>query len=217
MKLVVIGAHLERGDIEPLAEALPVADLWLSGMPVADDQPIGDRELLLRVAQTRASLLGRGTFIAIRYGFTAHTTKDAMAKCGPHIDRWRRVLHECQGMVEMTLKVAASSSLARPDRHDFNSGAAYIRALHDATRAADVDPRFREAVEATLVPLAVKHRWANRDNASLEFAALVRRESAARVNDAGAALKQDFASVPFLLSGPWPLEVFVPGESDDHE
>jgi hypothetical protein len=33
------------------------------------------------------------------------------------------------------------------------------------------------------------------------------------VNDAGAALKRDFPSVPFLLSGPWPLEVFA----DDHE
>jgi Gas vesicle synthesis protein GvpL/GvpF len=213
MKLVVIGAHLERGDVEPQAEALPVTDLWLSGMPIADDQPLGDRELLLRVAQTRASLLERATFVAIRYGFTAHAASDAMAKCAPHLDRWRRVLREYQGMVEMTLKVAASSPRARPDRRDFESGAGYIRALHEATRAADVEPRFREAVEATLVPLAVKHRWSNRDNASLEFAMLVRRESVAAVNDAGAALKRDFASVPFLLSGPWPLEVFA----DDHE
>ncbi len=116
-------------------------------------------------------------------------------------------------MVEMTLKVAASSSQARPDRHDFVSGAAYFRALHDATRAASIDPFFREAVEKNLTPIAVKHRWSNRDNASLEFAMLVRRESIAAINDTGAALKRDFASVPFLLSGPWPLEVFA----DDHE
>lgn len=213
MKLVVIGAHLEKEDVEPLADAVPVSDLWLSGMPVDDSQALGDRELLLRIAKARAALLDRATFIAIRYGFTAHRSSDAMAKCAEHIDRWRRVLRECSDMVEMTLKVAAAASHPRPDRHDFQSGAAYIRALHDATRATDVAPEFRTAVDETLAPLAVKHRWSNRDTASLEFAALVQRESIAAVNDAGAALKRDFPSVPFLLSGPWPLEVFA----DDHE
>jgi hypothetical protein len=213
MKLVVIGAHLERGDIEPLAEAVPVSDLWLSGMAVEDAQPIGDRDLLLRVAKVRAALLERATFIAIRYGFTAHGASDAMAKCAQHIDRWRRVLRDFTGHVEMTLKVAAAASKPRPDRRDFQSGAAYIRALHDATRATDVAPEFRKAVDETIAPLSVKHRWSNRDTASLEFAVLVRREEIAAVNDAGAKLKRDFPSVPFLLSGPWPLEVFA----DDHE
>jgi len=213
MKHVVIGAHLERGDVEPLADAIPVADLWLSGMPIDDAQPLGDRELLLRVARTRAALLDRATFIAIRYGFTAYGEGDAAAKCVAHIDRWRRVLREYRGMVEMTLKVAAETPRTRPDRHDFESGAAYIRALHDATRAAEVAPEFRTAVDESLAPLAVKHRWSARDTASLEFAALVRLQSVAAVNDAGAALKRNFPFVPFLLSGPWPLEVFA----DDHE
>ena len=213
MKLVVIGAHLERGDIEPLAEAVQVSDLWLSAMAVEDAQPVGDRDLLLRVAKVRSALLDRATFIAIRYGFTAHGPNDALAKCAQHIDRWRRVLQDWRGHVEMTLKVAAASPSPRPDRHDFQSGAAYIRALHDATRATDVAPEFRQAVDETLAPLAAKHRWSNRDTASLEFAALVKRESVAAVNDAGAKLKRDFPSVPFLLSGPWPLEVFA----DDHE
>lgn len=213
MKLVVIGAHLTTGDIEPLAEAVAVDDLWLSGMPLEDIRPLGDRDLLLRVAQTRAALLDRATFIAIRYGFTIHAASDAATKCAAHIERWRRVLRECQGMVEMTLKVAAATPRARPDRHDFESGAAYIRALHDATRGAEVDPEFRRAVDDALTPLAVKHRWSNRDAASLEFAALVPRQSVADVNERGAALKRDFASVPFLLSGPWPLEVFA----DDYE
>lgn len=213
MKLVVIGAHLERNDIEPLAEAIGVSDLWLSGMWVDNSQPLGDRDLLLRVAKTRASLLDRATFVAIRYGFTAHSASDANGKCLAHIDRWRRVLSEYKGMIEMTLKVAALAPQARPDRHDFESGAAYMRALHDATRATDVAPEFRKAVDETLAPLAVKHRWSNRDTSSLEFAALVKRDDVAAINDAGSALKRDFPSVPFLLSGPWPLEVFA----DDHE
>jgi hypothetical protein len=213
MKLVVIGAHLQRNDVEPVAEAMAVSDVWLSGMSVDDSQPLGDRDLLLRVAKTRAALLDRATFVAIRYGFTAHGSPDAASKCAAHVDRWRRVLHEYPGHVEMTLKVAAAEPRARPDRHDFESGAAYIRALHEATRATDVDPGFRKAVDETLAPLAVKHRWTNRDTSSLEFAALVKRESVAAINDAGSALKRDFPSVPFLLSGPWPLEVFA----DDHE
>jgi hypothetical protein len=213
MKLVVIGAHVQRNDVEPVAEAMAVSDLWLSGMSVDDSQPLGDRDLLLRVAKTRAALLDRATFVAIRYGFTAHGSSDATAKCAAHIDRWRRVLNEYRGHVEMTLKVAAAEPRARPDRHDFESGAAYIRALHDATRATDVAPEFRKAVDETLAPLAVKHRWSNRETSSLEFAALVKRENVAAINDAGTALKRDFASVPFLLSGPWPLEVFA----DDYE
>lgn len=213
MKLVVIGAHLERNDVEPVAEAIAVSDLWLSGMAVEESQPLGDRDLLLRVAKTRAALLERETFVAIRYGFTAYGSPDAAAKCAAHIDRWRRVLHEYRGMVEMTLKVAAEEPRARPDRRDFESGAAYIRALHDATRATAVAPEFRKAVDETIAPLAVKHRWSNRDTASLEFAALVKREDVAAVNEAGSALKRDFSSVPFLLSGPWPLEVFA----DDYE
>jgi hypothetical protein len=213
MKLVVIGAHLKKEDIEPLAEAIPVADLWLSGVPVEDIQPLGDRDLLRRAARTRAALLDRATFIAIRYGFTAHGESDAAVKCAAYIERWRRVLREHQGMVEMTLKVVAAEPRERPDRHNFGSGAAYIRALHEATRGAEADPRFRNAVDDALTPLAVIHRWSNRDTTSLELAALIRRESVAAVNDAGLALKRDFPSVPFLLSGPWPLEVFA----DDHE
>ena len=213
MKLVVIGAHLEPSDIEPVAEVIAVSDLWLSGMPVDDSQPLGDRDLLLRVAKTRAALLDRATFVAIRYGFTVHGASDASAKCAAHLDRWRRVLHDFREHVEMTLKVAAAAPRARPDRHDFESGAAYIRALHEATRATDVAPEFRAAVDDRIAPLAVKHRWSNRDTSSLEFAALVKREDVAAINDAGAVLKRDFPAVPFLLSGPWPLEVFA----DDHE
>jgi hypothetical protein len=213
MKLVVIGAHRERNDIEPLAAAIAVRDLWLSGMEVDDSQPLGDRDLLQRVAKTRAALLVRATFVAIRYGFTAHGSPDAAAKCAAHLDRWRRVLNEYRDHVEMTLKVAAAAPRARPDRRDFDSGAAYIRALHDATRATDVAPKFRKAVDETLAPLALKQRWSNRDTSSLEFAALVKRDDVAAINDAGSALKRDFPSVPFLLSGPWPLEVFA----DDHE
>ena len=208
MKRVVIGAHLRREDIEPVADAITVRDLFLSAVSVSDDHPIGDRELLLRVAATRAQLLERATFIAIRYGFV-YTDE---SKIAAHLDRWKRLLEANRDNVEMTLKVAASTEIARPNRQDFTSGAAYLKALHDATRAVAIDDAFRNEVERALVPLTVAHRWIPRDNASLEFAALVARARLDEVSAAGDAIKRACPNVPFLLSGPWPLEVFASGE-----
>jgi hypothetical protein len=211
MKLVVIGAHLYRNDVEPVAEPVAAGDLWLSGVAVADDHPIGDRDLLLRAATTRAALLERATFIAIRYGFAVRDASEAAAKCAPHLDRWRQLLEQHRDAVEMTLKVAAAAQRPRPDRRTFSSGARYMHALHEATAAAEIDPRFRDAVESRIA--CIQRRWIHRDNASLEMAALVKRDAVPAVIEAGASLKRDFPTVPFLLSGPWPLEVFA----DDHQ
>jgi hypothetical protein len=207
MKFVVIGAHLDRQDIDELAAALPAGDLFLSAMEIDDDQPLGDRELLLRVASARAALLARATFIAIRYGFAARDAADAAAKCAAHLPRWRELLQTHRDDVEMTLKVAASSSRARPDRHDFESGAAYLRALHDAVSAARADDTFRAAAEQAMN--GSRQRWAHRDEKSLELAALVARDDVPQVYERGELLRAEFPHVPFLLSGPWPLEVFA--------
>jgi hypothetical protein len=205
MKLVIIGAHLHRHDVEPLAEAVAAGEVWLSGLEVADDQPLGDRDLLLRVAKTRASLLDRATFVAIRYGFSVREASEAAAKCAPHLSRWRQLLEQHRDDVEMTLKIAAASPRPRPDRRHFTTGADYLRALHASN--AEVPARFREAVDARIP--CIERRWVARDNASVEMAALVRRGDVPAVLEAGAALERDFPDVPFLLSGPWPLEVFA--------
>jgi len=204
MKSVVIGAHLQRDDVEPLATAIACSDLWLSGVDVAADQPLGDRDLLLRVAGVRAKLLERATFIAIRYGFAAKP-EDAAAKCAEHAPRWRRVLEANRGNVEMTVKVVSADPKQRPDHRAFTKGADYLRALRAS--AAEADPKFREAV-STLG----EHRWTHRDGRSLECALLVPRAEVERVRQRGEELKREFPDVPFLLSGPWPLEVFA-----DHE
>jgi len=214
MKWIAIGAHLRRDDVEPLADAVPVGDLFLSAISVPDDQPLGERELLRRVAGVRAQLLDVATFVAIRYGFSFAAANEALAKCAAHLVRWRRVLEEHGSRVEMTLKVAASSPSARPDRRDFAGGAEYLRALHAATHAANVDPGFRGAADRLVIPLTVKHRWIPRDEKSIELAALVDRARLDDVRAAGEELRQSAPHVPFLLSGPWPLEVFA---DDDHE
>ncbi len=217
MKFVVIGVHLHREQIEPIAAALPCApgdSLWLSAVEVADDQPLGDRDLLLRVAKTRAELLDRATFIAVRYGFAAHSAAEAAGKCPAHVDRWRALLELHAGAVEMTLKVAAENPMPRPVRADFSSGAEYLKALHAAASGVNIDAAFRTAADRAIAPLASSMRWINRDGASVELAALVPRERVDHVRAAGEVLKRDFPHVPFLLSGPWPLEVFADA---DHE
>ena len=214
MKSVVIGAHLEREDVDPVASAIDAGPVVLSGYEVADDQPLGDRELLVRVAAVRARLLERATFIAIRYGLTVTSPSDAASKCAAHADRWRRVLSANRDRVEMTLKVAAASSTARPTRADFATGGDYLRALHASVAAAAPDEAFRAAAEAAFTRAGAAWKWVHRDDASVEAAVLVARHDVDAIAAAGAELKERFPSVPFLLSGPWPLEVFADA---DHE
>src|SRR5688572_30231127 len=158
MKRVAVGVHLRAEDVEPVAHALPAGDLFFSAVEVPDDQPLGDRDLLLRVADLRSRLLERATFIAVRYGYTFATEVEPR-----RLDQWRRVLEANRENVELTLKVAAASPRARPDRHDFSSGADYLRALHEATRAAVAAPHFRDEVERLIAPHALKTRWTHRD------------------------------------------------------
>ncbi|MGN6183600.1 MAG: GvpL/GvpF family gas vesicle protein [Thermoanaerobaculia bacterium] len=214
MKFVVIGAHLLRDDVEPHADAIPVGDLFLSALEVPDDQPLGDRELLIQVAHIRAKLLEAATFIAIRYGFSTASPDDAFAKCHAHLARWKRLLIEHREHVEMTLKTAAVAPRPRPNRYDFTNGAEYLRALHEATQSASADSRLRDVANELLVPLAKQHRWLHRDEKSIELVLLVERANLDRVRGAGESLRDACPEVPFLLSGPWPLEVFADA---DHE
>lgn len=207
MKHVAIGVHLRREDIEPLATPIAAGDVFFSAIEVADDQPLGDRELLVRIANARAALLDRATFIAVRYGYTFAREADAQ-----QLERWKSILEANRGRVEMTLKVAAAAPRPRPDRNEFTTGAGYLRALHESMHGADADPRFREQAERLLLPHAIRHRWSHRDEKSLELALLVEREKLEELRSAGTELKS--TGVPFLLSGPWPLEAFADA---DHE
>jgi hypothetical protein len=208
MKSVAIGVHLRSEDVEPLAEAVPVAGLVVSALQVADDQSLSDRDLLVRVASVRAALLEKALFVAIRYGFTFRTSAEAEAKCAPFAESWRKLLEENRHRVEFALKIAAPGA-KRPDRRDFKSGADYLRALHDARDAATVPAEFRGQVERLLVPLAVQHRWIQRDATSVELAGLIGRDSLTLLAERGQTLKEVAPDVPFLLSAPWPLEVFA--------
>lgn len=214
MKSIAIGLHLRKEDVEPIAKAIAASGLIMSALDVADDQPLSDRELLLRIAAVRAELVDRATFIAVRYGFAFRSAAEAEAKIGGQAPRWRKLLEENRTRVEMSLKVPSSSPQTRPDRHAFQSGAGYMRALHAAKNSAGVSDEFKRAVHQHIVPLCAAHRWLTRDAASIEFAALIEREQVSSLAGAGESLKRSCPDVPFLLSAPWPLEVFA---DVDHE
>jgi Gas vesicle synthesis protein GvpL/GvpF len=209
MKSIGIGLHLQPQDVEPIAKAVAVSGLTISAIDVDDDQPLSDRDLLLRVAGLRANLLERATFVAVRYGFTFRSADDASAKLGTNAAKWKQILEENRTRVEMTLKVAVSGGQPKPDRHAFTSGADYLRALHAARNAAVVSNAFKAEVERTLGVLCVERRWMSRDSSSVEFAGLMERERLHSIEAAGESLKRACPEVPFLLSAPWPLEVFA--------
>lgn len=213
MKSIVIGIHLHKEDVEPVAQAMALEKVFASVFQADDDRPLGDRDLLLEVAGIRTRLLDRATFIAVRYGFAVADERELATKCGGMTKRWRELLIAHRDEVEMTLKAAASAPKPRPNRHDFTSGAEYLRALHEATNSVDIDPAFRRGVERVLIPIATQHRWI-RDSASVEVAMLVRRRDLDAVRAAGESLRRDHPRMPFLLSGPWPLEVFA---NDDQQ
>ena len=214
MKSIAIGLHLDREDVEPVAKAVAASGLFVSAVDVEDDQPLSDRDLLLRVASVRAKLLERATFVAVRYGFTFRSSKEAESKIAENATRWRQTLMENRNRVELTLKIVATDAQPKPDRLDFKSGADYLHALHDAKNAAVVSDAFKAAVEKHLGSLCTAHRWMTRDSSSIEFAALIDRDSLGSLPSAGESLKRACPEVPFLLSAPWPLEVFADA---DHE
>ncbi len=214
MKSIGIGLHLAAEDVEPVTKAIAAAGLFISAVDVPDDQPLSDRDLLLRIAGLRAKLLERATFVAVRYGFTFRSVSEAESKISANAAKWRQILEGNRTRIELTLKVAVSGAPSKPDRHAFSSGADYLRALHAAKNAAVVSDDFKRQVEKHLGTLCVAHRWTTRDAASVEFAGLIERDRLSSIQAAGESLKRACPEVPFLLSAPWPLEVFA---DVDHE
>ena len=212
MKHLAIGVHLERDDAgADGALILPVGSLFISAMALEPDQPVADRDLILRAADLRRRLLDRQTFIAIRYGLVVSSAEDAAARTGAHLERWRSLLTAWRDHVEFTLKVVVADQSPRPDRHDFSSGADYLRALHRARSTARVDPEFRKEADTRLGAVAARTLWISRGDGGAELVALVPRARIDAVREIGGKMEQEL-SVPFLLSGPWPLEAFADEE-----
>lgn len=214
MRFALIGAHLREEDLEGVAgiEPFPVEGVVLSSIAYDPAGGLADRQVIATAAGVRSALLAKETFVAIRYGTSVTGPDDALTKCRQFAGAWKDLLEKYRGTVEMTLKIAGSAAPFRPDRHQFSSGRAYLEELHRSRSSCSIDEGFRVAVESELGGQAVRWRWVRRDDAGLELAFLTHRESTAKAREAGLRLKETYPGVPFLLSGPWPLEVFADGE-----
>lgn len=207
MRHILIGVHSRSEDISG-AVAMPLHDLFLSALPVDETRGIAERKFVEEVARVRQELIAREIFVALRYGTTVHGSEEAEAKCGQLIDGWRRLLERWRGYVEITLKVAPQLAVSRPKRSEVASGAEYLRKL-DAMRTQELSSDFREHVERELA-FAAEMKWNRRGDGGWELAAMIRREQLSQLEGVASRLKSADAP-PFLISGPWPLEVFANG------
>lgn len=207
---VLIGAHLREADasVEGVTP-LPAGGLFVSGVEIAAERNLAEREVVARVALLRQRLIAREIFVAIRYGATAQDAASAFAKCAPHLDRWRGLLERWRGRVELVMRIGGAGAGERPDRASFASGADYLRALHAMRHAVPIDAEFLAEAEARFGEIAEMTRTVSREDGTIEIAALVGRDRVEQARLMAEDLKSRRAGVPFLLSGPWPLEVFA--------
>ena len=207
-RYLLVGAHLpEHSSYEGIV-FFELEEVAISGVGYDPDFGTADRGVIERVARLRQTMTAAETFIAFRYGTTAAGLSEVREKCGSRTAGWRRLLESSRGLVEYTLKAAPETKVERPLRADVRDGLEYMQRLQ-ASRATQIDQAFRRAVDERIGSIALKSRWSRRADGGHELAALAPRDAHDRIAAAGERLKSDFPNVAFLLSGPWPLEVFV--------
>lgn len=208
---MLIGAHLDRTHVEPVSSVTPIdlGELVLSAATIHRDRGSSDPALLRSALESRDRLLDLATFIAIRWGSIVDSDEVAREKCASRIERWRTRLEKTQGMVEMTFKIGGKGKPVRPDFRSASSGRDYLQKLHDMRRGVEIDTNLLDRAEALFRPVAVELRQLRREDGGAEIALLVPRERLRSVAEAGRQLQEERPESPFLLSGPWPLEVFA--------
>lgn len=213
-RLALIGAHLQREDTAavPAVRTLQVEGLFLSAFPFDARTGIADSSLIAEVTKARGALIQREIFVAIRYGVSVADQSEAADKIRHHIERWTELLTDYRGYVEMSLKIASQGNTARPDRHQFQSGADYLRELHRTRSAKSLQPEVSEMIEKDLFPIALQRRWVDRQDAGIELAFLMHRSELDASGEIAQRIKSRFPKLPFMLSGPWPLEIFANDE-----
>lgn len=209
LRYLILGAHLEAADaaVDGIT-VLSAPPLHLSAMTYNGDLGVADQSTVLRASALRREMIAREVFVAFRYGFSVADEEEARKKVNERLPAWRELLKAHRGRVEMTLRTTGVTS-PRPDRHDFHSGGDYLRALFERRKQSTIAPDFKQAVEERFAPLITDSKWIDREDGAREMVMLIERTRLAEAEKRGQALKLDFPDVPFLLSGPWPLEVFA--------
>ena len=213
-RLALIGAHLRSEDtaVVPAVQTIHVEGLFVSAYSFDARAGIADSSLIAEVTKARGALIQQEIFVAIRYGVSVSDPNETADKIRPHLERWTGLLTDYRGYVEMTLKIASQENAARPDRHQFQSGADYLRELHRTRSAKSLEPEVSEMLEKNLFPIALQTRWVDRQDAGIELAFLMHRSELEALGEIAQRIKSRFPKLPFMLSGPWPLEIFANDE-----
>jgi hypothetical protein len=206
-RLMLVGAHLRAADSD-VEGVTPIdaAGLTLSAVAFPASLHPSDRTLIARAVEARQKLIEREIFVAIRYGSAADTPDHARQLALPFLDQWSALLERHRGKIELTLKLAPRERPARPRRQDAASGRDYLEQLQ-RMRAISLSSDETETIERRFAPF--EQRWSQRSDGGSELALLASRTELDRVREAGEALRQELPHLPFVLSGPWPLEAFA--------
>lgn len=203
--MLLVGAHLLAEDISG-ARAIDAGGVFVSAVDLPADRSAAEPEIVRSVAAVRHELTRRETFIAFRYGARGSSESEVREKCAPHAARWRAVLEQWRGHVELTVKIAPPVRIDRPRIAEVSGGADYMKKLA-AARNQPLEDEARQVTEAAFAAIASNARWLPRSDGGWEYAVLTPRESLERLAEISEQLRASLAR-PFLLSGPWPLEVF---------
>lgn len=207
MRFILIGVHLDRDDATvDDVRLFDVANVVVSAIAIEEDTSTADPAVLKRALDARAKLLDRATFIAVRYGAPVRSAEDVVERIASRAAKWRELLEKRRGMVEITLKIAPGSKAARPERTAATTGKDYLMRLHEMRRGT-LSNDARAHIERAFT-FAHESRWLSRQDGGTELVALIARERLDDLRRAGESLRETLADVPFILSGPWPLEVF---------
>jgi hypothetical protein len=206
-RLMLVGAHLRAADAAvDGVTSIDASPLTLSAVAFPASLHSSDRKLIGRTLEARQKLIEREIFVAIRYGAAADTPDQARQLALPFVARWNELLERHRGKIELTLKLAPRERPTRPRRQDAASGRDYLEQLQ-RMRAEALSSGERETIERRFAEF--EKRWCQRSDGGSELALLTSRTDLERVRKAGEALRQELPDLPFVLSGPWPLEVFA--------
>lgn len=208
-RLMPLGVHRSADEISAEGIArIDVGPVVVSALEIGEGENAATSSVLTRALELRTALLRGGSYIAIRYGVVLDSESEVIRVCEPKASAWAKTLDKTRGLVELTLKIAPDQKPERPDRKSVSGGSEYLMKLKLMQRST-LSKERKEEIEAILAEGANRTVWRDREGGGTELVMLVPTERVAEFRERGQRLAQSERRLPFILSGPWPIEVFA--------
>lgn len=208
-RLMPLGVHRSADEIcAGGVSRIGVGPVVVSALEIGEGENAATTSVLTRALELRTDLLQGGSYIAIRYGVVLDSEADVVRICEPKASAWAETLEKTRGLVELTLKVAPEQRTERPNRKSVSGGSEYLMKLKQM-QGSSLPPERRREIEAILNEGANRSVWRDREGGGTELVMLVPSEKVAEFRERGRRLAELDHRLPFILSGPWPIEVFA--------